>query len=146
MSSEPIAPVGVILVGHQGCATALYRAAEQIAGPSVQGSLLGSALVLDTSVGCDARFAKELRDAFAQVDQGAGILVLVDLVGSSPASFCECMLERHRACLVSGMSLAMLLKLAHQPRNGGDAAALAALCADVGRRAIICREPTGDGS
>lgn len=144
MCAQEHAQVGVILVGHQGCAAALFRAAEQIAG-SIGGSLLGCAEVLDTSDGCNAQFAKVLRDAFARADRGAGVLVLVDLVGSSPASFCECMLERHGACLVAGMSLAMLLKLAHLPRNGGDAATLARLCADVGRRAIISREPTVDG-
>lgn len=145
MSQSAAGRVGVILVGHQGCAEALLRAARQIAPACLSTSALAQAVVLDTSVGCDASFAQKLRDAFAKVDQGAGLLVLVDLVGSSPASFCSCLLERHRAHLVSGMGLAMLLKLAHLPEFGATAGEMAQACADVGRRAIIHKEPSGDG-
>lgn len=145
MSDQDSGRVGVILVGHQGCAAALLRAAAQIVSTGWKNSILERAVVLDAAQGCDAAFAQRLRDAFVQVDEGAGLLILVDLVGSSSASFCSCMLERHRAHLVSGLSLAMLLKLAHLPAFGGDAGQLAKVCADVGRRAIIHLEPNGEG-
>lgn len=141
---QPPGKVGVILVGHQGCAAALWRAVNKIAPVPLDQSLLADAEILDTSDGCDPQFAQRLRDAFAKADQGQGLLVLVDLVGSSLDSFCNCLLERHRAHLVSGLSLAMLLKLAHWRREGVGAEELAKVCADVGRRAIIHREPNGD--
>lgn len=134
--------VGVILVGHQGSAAALLQAVKQIAGASFARSILADAIALDASNGCDGEFAQGLREAFHRADQGVGVLALVDLFGSSPSSLCSCLLERHRAHLVSGLSLPMLLKLALSPQSELSAAELAHACADAGRRAIIHREPS----
>ncbi|MEP6654248.1 MAG: hypothetical protein ABJA82_12865, partial [Myxococcales bacterium] len=72
-----------------------------------------------------------------QVDAGAGVVLLVDLQGSSPYQACMAMMDGSRAAeVVCGVNLAMLLKLATIDRCDPRPSELAHLLREVGRRSI----------
>lgn len=53
----------------------------------------------------------ELRAALKQNDDGDGILILTDLVGASPANLVTELLQEFPALMVTGINLAMLLRV-----------------------------------
>ena len=74
--------------------------------------------------------------AIARADQGRGVLMIVDLFGASP---CTCGLREraeHELVVLSGLNLAMLLKLATLDRRSCSPNALAQACAASGARAV----------
>jgi mannose/fructose-specific phosphotransferase system component IIA len=75
--------------------------------------------------------------ACERVDSGAGVLILVDLQGSSPYQACMAMLDGSRAAeVVCGVNLPMLLKFATVDRGELRPGELAQLLREVGRRSI----------
>lgn len=72
----------------------------------------------------------ELRQAIERADQGEGVLVLTDLVGASPSNLMKSLLKEYHAAMVTGINLAMLIRvwnyrdsplelLAHKAVQGG---------------------------
>lgn len=53
----------------------------------------------------------EIRSAIQKVDGGDGILVLTDLMGSSPSNLVNDVLEDNHAVMVTGINLAMLIRV-----------------------------------
>lgn len=134
MSEATTAIVGAVLVGHGRSASELLAAATGIVGPDA----LRAVVAVDAGEGETPRLGAELCDVIAQVDAGVGVLVLVDLWGASP---CSCAQREARATernivTLSGLNLAMILKLAALDRGALDVEALARGCADSGRRAV----------
>jgi PTS system mannose-specific IIA component len=123
-------PVGVVLASHAALAQGLREAAEMIAGPQEQLAVvpLGPAEDLDV-------YRTRLEAAAASVDQGCGVLVLVDLFGGSPGNTAA-YLQGDRAQVVAGVSLPMLLEVLMN-RAGTTPEALARTAAAAGREAVI---------
>lgn len=127
--------VGVVLVGHGSTATQLLEAAQGIVGA---GALAGVTAV-DAGVGQTPELARRLCDVITAADHGAGVLLVVDLLGSSP---CTCGLREsigHSVAVVSGLNLAMLLKLATLDRQSLSPSELASACAASAQRAVTVR-------
>ena len=129
--------VGVVLVGHGHTASQLLEAARGVLPP---GSLDGVSAV-DAGVGQTPQLERLICDVLDTADQGKGVLLLVDLLGSSP---CSCGMRNaaedgHRFAVVSGLNLAMLLKLGILDRGETDLAGLAEACADSGRKSVTTR-------
>ena len=71
------------------------------------------------------------------MDDGAGVLLLVDVYGSTPFNVAMTMADgTHSAEVVSGVNLPMLLKVATLDRCTLSPAALAAELQECGRRSI----------
>lgn len=129
--------VGVVVVGHGETASHLLQAAEGIAAP---GSLHG-VVALDAGVGDSEAFTAAMCAALDDVDQGGGVLLLVDLLGASP---CQCghrVGKTHHVVVLSGLNLAMLLKLSSLDRSAATPEELAQACASSGQRSV-CVSPT----
>jgi len=137
--SETSPAVGVVVVGHGHTATELLQAAEGIVGsPDLTG-----VVAVDAGAGQTPGLSAELCDVIERVDEGAGVLVLVDLWGASPCCCAQLQAGEHPTVIVAGLNLAMLLKIATLDRHELDPKALAEACADSGRRAVQVRpEPT----
>ena len=72
-----------------------------------------------------------------EVDSGRGILILVDVHGSSPFRACLAMMDGTRPVeIVCGVNLPMLIKLATCDRRGLRPAEVAELVKEVGKRSI----------
>ena len=124
--------VGLVVVTHGGAADCLLDAVAGILGP------LPAAVPISISI--DETFDETLErvgQACDQVDAGAGVVILVDLQGSSPYQACMAMLDGSRAVeVVCGVNLAMLLKLATIDRREPNPPELAQVLRDVGKRSI----------
>ncbi|MEM7151856.1 MAG: hypothetical protein AAF799_03395 [Myxococcota bacterium] len=126
------AEVGVVLVGHGRTASELLAAAEGIVGPDA----LGGIIAVDAGRGETPRLGEELCDVLEQADAGRGVLVVVDLWGASPCSCAQLQAGSRRVTTLSGLNLAILLKLAALDRGTLELPAIAEACADSGRRAV----------
>jgi mannose/fructose-specific phosphotransferase system component IIA len=126
----------VVVLGVGRAPAALVEAAETLLGPQ---ELLSAA-----SVPPDAPFpAVEalVRAETERADRGAGVLLLVDLFGSSLANACLAVArERPALAVLSGVNLAMLVKLSHAARQRVTPTALAEELLATGRRGIVLGE------
>ncbi len=131
------AVVGVVLVGHGGTASHLLEAARGI----LPGTVLAGVRAVDAGQGEDEALGPALCEAIDAVDSGHGVLVIVDLVGASPYACAKREAGRHRCLTLSGLNLAMLLKLASADRARIGLHELAAQMAEAGHRAITIEDP-----
>lgn len=129
-ANEPL--VGLVVVTHGGAADCLLQAAASIVGP-----LEAAAAV---SVRIDETFAdtvQHVSGACERVDRGVGVVILVDLQGSSPYQACMAMMDGSRMVeVVCGVNMAMLVKLSTVDRRQMRPAEVAVTLRDVGRRSI----------
>ncbi len=128
--------VGVVLVGHGNSASHLLTAARAI----LPGGMLDDVVSVDAGIGQTAALEAELIDVIREVDAGLGVVLMVDLLGSSP---CSCTLRSsigHDFSVVSGLNLAMLLKLATLDRRDTTIHELAERMADSGRKAVVVQD------
>jgi PTS system mannose-specific IIA component len=135
-SSEALPTVGVVLVAHGNTASALLAAARNIAGPDALGDHVEA---VDAGVGRSDELDAKVCDSIQRADSGRGVLLIVDLLGSSP---CACGLSQgmgHRLAMVTGLNLAMLLKLSSLDRSVATAAELADACKASGQKAVTVK-------
>jgi mannose PTS system EIIA component len=124
--------VGVAVVGHGDTASRLLAAAREILA---DGALEG-VVAIDAGVGETPELGPELCAAIERLDEGVGVVVLVDLLGASP---CQCATRvgmGHEFAVLSGLNLAMLLKLATLDRRALGPVEIAEACADSGHRSV----------
>jgi PTS system mannose-specific IIA component len=124
--------VGLVIVTHGGSGACLLTAAAEIVGPLeaaasvavVAGEEFGD-VVQRVSHACDG------------VDTGAGVLILVDVHGSSEFQACLAMVDGSRPVeILCGVNLPMLIKLATVDRRHMTPADIADLLKEVGKRSI----------
>ncbi len=132
------AKVGIAVVGHGSTASSLLAAARGIVQP---GSLDG-VIAIDAGLGETPTFSEAMCAAIARADEGRGVIVLVDLYGASPCQCAQREASGHPMAVVSGLSLAMLLKLTGLDRYRLDLRQIAEACAESGRRAIGINAPS----
>ncbi len=53
--------------------------------------------------------------ACIELDQGDGVLVLTDLFGSTPSNIATHLTDKHHVCVISGVSIPMLLRVMNYP-------------------------------
>ena len=99
--------VGVVVITHGQIGAAIIKAAEFI----LECSLEGICLVQFTQSGAHPTGHGELKAAIDQSDEGDGVLVLTDLLGASPANLVSGLMPEIRATAVTGINLAMLLRV-----------------------------------
>ena len=124
--------VGVVVVTHDQAAVALVAAAFAIVGelPAVTAVCVGVGESF-------AKIVEKISRACEEVDQGPGVLLLVDVHGSSPFHAAMSMLDGTRpAEVLCGVNLPMLIKLATVDRRLIPPPSLAEELRDCGRRSI----------
>lgn len=124
------------MIGHGNTASTMLEAAR-----SIMPDCLAGVVAVDAGCGQTPELRARICAAVNQVDEGRGILLLADLMGSSP---CMCGLREstghseHGLALVTGLNLAMLTKLAVADRHA-DLCVLAEACADSARRSVCVK-------
>lgn len=122
--------VSIIIVSHGKVGQSLIEAAEFILGQP-----LSEIRDMPFSQSENHMTSNdELRAAMEECDRGDGILVLTDLVGASPANQVAEILQEFSARMVSGVNLAMLLRVWNYKNQSLEM--LAQTAADGGRRGI----------
>jgi mannose/fructose-specific phosphotransferase system component IIA len=110
----------------------MLAAARGIAGADA----LDDVVAVDAGAGETPVLSKKICDVIEQLDKGRGVVVLVDLLGASP---CRCAQREgigHGVVTLSGLNLAMILKLAAIDRDHLTAQEVAEACADSAQRSV----------
>ena len=137
--ADSAAKCGIVLIGHGNTASALLAAARSL----IPGEGLADVVAIDAGVGQTPELTARVCEAIERVDAGRGILLVADLMGSSP---CMCGIkngEGHGFALVTGLNLALLTKLALADRCCSPRE-LANACADSARRSICVKVHDSD--
>ena len=123
--------IGVVLAAHGEVAPALLKAAEAIVGPmeAVKAISLGSG-------GSPEGMRAAVAQAACDVNQGDGVLLLVDMFGGTPSNICLTTQCGVRVEVVTGVNLPMLLKLATARVTAPSLEEAAAQIASYGQRHI----------
>src|SRR5438552_14171426 len=102
--------IGVLIVAHTPLASALAASASHVysCAPERAESQVRILDVLpDTDVPATVENARQL---VAAIDTGSGVLVLVDVFGSTPGNVAARLAESGRVAVVAGVNLPMLLR------------------------------------
>jgi PTS system mannose-specific IIA component len=129
--------VGVVVVTHGQLATELLNAAEMIVGdlPHFTAVSIGWHEDVDQAREEIGRAIERVRTKVGTPGAPGGVLVLADMFGGTPANLGVTYLEADKVELVTGLNLAMLMKLA-RPLKDTDLLTLAREIRDQGRNAI----------
>jgi mannose PTS system EIIA component len=103
--------VGILLITHGALGESLLRAAAHTLGRQPERAEHIAVAATDAPEALLARG----REALARVDSGAGVLILTDMFGATPANVVARLLQDGRVEGLSGASLPMLVRaLAHR--------------------------------
>ena len=98
---------GLVIVSHGEIGRSLIEVAEFILDQSLDSVRFVSFQQSEMQKTGDA----EIKKAIAGADQGQGVLVLTDIGGASPSNYVAKMLPSDHVALVSGINLAMLIRV-----------------------------------
>ena len=129
--------IGVVIVAHEGIAREYLAALEKMVGRQ-EGM---RAITIEPEHDRAAKMAEIVAAADA-VDTGAGVLVVTDLGGSSPSNLSFPACAALNRCILSGLNMPLLIKLAKSRHLGMAEAVAQAL--DAGRKYINVIEPRRD--
>jgi len=124
-------------VTHGQLAAELLNAAEMIVGdlPHFAAVSIGWHEDVDQAREEIGRTIERVRARAATPEQPAGVLVLTDMFGGTPANLGVTFLETDKVEVITGLNLAMLMKLA-RPLKDMDLLTLAREIREQGRNAI----------
>jgi PTS system mannose-specific IIA component len=111
--------IGLVLVTHGQLATEFRHAVEHVVGPQDNFETI--------AIGADDDMEQRRRDiveAVARVDTGAGVILLTDMFGGTPSNLAISVMEAGRVEVIAGMNLPMLIKLSSVRKADNMAAAL----------------------
>ena len=99
--------VGILLITHDGIGAAIYGTAEfMIKGCPAPVKLLSANRESDPEA-----LLEDSVQLIRELDQGAGVLVLTDLFGSTPSNIARRLHQYARVKIVSGLNLPMLIRV-----------------------------------
>jgi PTS system mannose-specific IIA component len=125
--------VGLILFSHDRLSEAFLQALRMITGPQEQ--LAAVDVKVDMSPE-DIELA--LDEAIKSVDTGDGVVIITDLFGGSPANFALARMSAGKVEVISGLNLAMVLKMVDlRARDLSDPAVMARAIAREGKDSIV---------
>lgn len=122
--------IGLVLVTHGQLAAEFRHAVEHVVGPQENFETV--------AIGADDDMEQRRRDivdAVARVDTGAGVIVLTDMFGGTPSNLAISVMESGRTEVIAGMNLPMLIKLS-SIRKGDDMATALDEAQAAGRKYI----------
>jgi len=122
--------IGLLIITHSRLAKELLEAATFIIG-SVEAA---ECISIETS-----KDSKKLRNIIQNklksLDQGKGVLILVDMFGGTPSNLALSFLQKDSAEVVTGVNLPMVLAIAHN-RKGKSLVQVADIAKSAGKRSI----------
>jgi PTS system mannose-specific IIA component len=128
---------GVVVVTHGQLAAELLNAAEMIVGdlPHFTAVSIGWHDDVDQARQEIGRAIERVREKVRTPDNPGGVLVLTDMFGGTPANLGVTFVETDKVEVITGLNLAMLMKLA-RPLKETDLLTLAREIREQGRNAI----------
>ena len=102
--------IGVLVLSHYRLADEFVTALRHIVGETPHVRAIG----LDPASTAPEEMRTQIDKAIREVDQGTGVLVLVDMFGGTPSNLSLAFLDEGRVEVVTGVNLPMLVKVARQ--------------------------------
>lgn len=122
---------GIIIVAHGTFGSSFLRTAESILGPQED------CVSISVDAAHDVEEAiRRLNDAAERLDAGQGVIVLTDMFGGTPANLALALLKKHKAEVITGINLPMLLKVMECRATCG-LEELAGLAEEAGKSGIV---------
>jgi PTS system mannose-specific IIA component len=130
--------VGVVVVTHGQLATELLNSAEMIVGDLPQFAAVSIGWHDDVEQAREeiGRAIARVREKVQTADDSGGVVVLTDMFGGTPSNLGVTFLETNGVEVITGVNLAMLIKLARPSGRPLDLLALAREMREHGRNAI----------
>ena len=99
--------IGLVIVTHGRLAEEFIFAMEHVVGPqkAVRAICIGPEDDME-------KRRKDILKACADVDSGAGVILLTDMFGGTPSNLAISVMEQTLAEVIAGLNLPMLIKLA----------------------------------
>jgi PTS system mannose-specific IIA component len=133
--------IGMVLVTHGRLADEFVAALEHVVGPQKN--------IRTVCIGPDddmEQRRREIIEAVAAVEQGAGVALLTDMFGGTPSNLAISVMQKDKVEVVAGMNLPMLIKLA-QERDKGVLGPAVTAAQEAGRKYInVASALLGDGA
>ncbi|MGQ5701507.1 PTS sugar transporter subunit IIA [Sandaracinobacteroides sp. A072] len=122
--------IGLVLVTHGRLAQEFVAAMEHVVGPQAQ----CLSVCIEANDDMEVKRA-EIASAAAEVDKGAGVILLTDMFGGTPSNLAISLLGRPNLEVIAGVNLPMLIKLAsvRKVKSVGEAVDIAQ---EAGRKYI----------
>jgi PTS system mannose-specific IIA component len=111
--------IGLVLVTHGRLAEEFRNAVEHVVGP--QDNFETVAIGADDDM---EQRRRDIVDAVARADTGAGVIVLTDMFGGTPSNLSISVMESGRVEVIAGVNLPMLIKLSGVRKTDDMAKAL----------------------
>ncbi len=103
--------VGVLIITHEGIASAILETAVNILGECPL-----PVEVLPAARDCDTEaLRRRVGETVDALDQGDGVLVLLDLYGSTPSNVTCSVADQKRMRIIAGVNLPMLVRVFNYP-------------------------------
>ena len=131
--------VAVLLITHNRIGAELLDTASRMLGRCPLPAAALAVSELDEPEG----LIREAASAIVDIDQGAGVLVLTDLFGSTPSNVANALKDRGNVRVLTGVNLPMLVRALNYP--GLDLAALAEKAVSGGRDGVMACPLAGEG-
>ncbi len=122
--------IGLLIITHSRLAKELLEAAVFIIG-SVEAA---ECISIETSKD-SKKLRNIIKDKLKSLDQGKGVLILVDMFGGTPSNLALSFLQKDSAEVVTGVNLPMVLAIAHN-RKEKSLAEVADIAKSAGKRSI----------
>jgi PTS system mannose-specific IIA component len=133
--------IGLVLVTHGRLAEEFVTAMEHVVGQ--QEAIVPVCIGPEDDM--EAR-REDIAAGVAQVDRGAGAIILTDLFGGTPSNLAISLMKPERVEVIAGVNLPMLIRLASARRTMKIKAAVAA-ARDAGRKYIsVASEVLGEAA
>ena len=99
--------IGMVLVTHGRLAAEFIAALEHVVG--TQSAIEAICIGPDDDM---ERRRRDISEAIARVDDGAGVVVLTDMFGGTPSNLAISIMDKAKVEVIAGVNLPMLIKLA----------------------------------
>lgn len=103
--------VGLLIISHSGIGEALLDAADHMMDEHPLNVRL---LAADRDCDPDKLLATA-KSFFIDLDEGDGVLVLTDLIGSTPSNIAHRLGEQANVNIITGINLSMLIRIYNYP-------------------------------
>ena len=127
--------VGLVIITHGSTGHSLVEVGEFILGQNLD----SIEIVSFQQSGKNRTGKNDIREAMQSADQGDGVLLLTDLLGASPCNLVTKVMREHRALAITGINLAMLIRLWNYRQKPLDE--LAEIAAEGGKRGVEVVSP-----
>lgn len=133
--------IGLVLVTHGALAREFIVAMEHVVGPQER--------IAPVCIGPDDDMEEKREDiakAIAEVDDGAGVIILTDLFGGTPSNLAISLMKSENIEVIAGINLPMLIRL-EGARKTMDVRAAVAAAREAGRKYIsVASEVLGESA